>query len=72
MSWDVILLPTAHEDRLRILIYLSGFYQSTPIKFEQELQRAKERLAENPYGPSVYCDIPVFRRVIIGKKHTLF
>jgi len=72
MSWDVILLPKAHEDRLSAISYLSNFYPSTPLKFENALQRAKDRLAEDPYGPSAYYDMPVFRRVIIEKKYTMF
>jgi len=70
MNWDVILLPEAHEDRKNILFYLSGFYPSTPLKFDQELRRVKARLAYDPHG-SRYPGNPEYHRVFIGK-YTMF
>jgi len=64
-------LPKAHEEYEGILIYLSGYYPSTPLKFDQEYQRTKSRLAYNPHGFSRYPGNPEYRRVLIGK-YTLF
>ena len=71
MSWVVILLPKAHEDYARALIYLGGFYATTPLKFDAEYLRLKSRLEFNPRCCSPYPGNPAYRRAIVGK-YTLF
>ena len=71
MSWDVILLPRAHEDYKLIMRYLGRFYPSTPLRFDNEYLRTKSKLAYNPRCCSPYPDKPEYRRAIIGK-YTMF
>ena len=72
MSWDVTLLPKAHEDYKIIVIYLSRFYPSTPLRFDSEYQRVKGILAYNPRGCSVYPGNPAYRRAFVGKYTLLY
>ena len=72
MSWDVILLPRALDDYMDALDYLSGFYPTTPLKFDDELLRVKSRLAYNPRSCSVYPDFPAYRRALVGKYTLLY
>jgi len=72
MNWDVILLPKALEDYMEVLDYLSGFYPSTPLKFDDALLRMKSRLAYNPRCCSVYRGNPAYRRAFVGKYTMLY
>jgi len=72
MNWDVILLPKAHEDYKSILVYLSNFYPSTPLKFDNDYQRVKSILAYNPRGCSVYSYHPDYRRALVGNYTLLY
>ena len=55
-----------------MLIYLRGFYPSTPLKFDREYQRTKSRLEYNPRCCSPYPGCPAYRRAIVGKYSLLY
>jgi len=57
---------------LDILDYLSGFYPSTPLKFDGQLLHMKKLLAYNPRGCSTFPDNPAYRRALVGKYTMLY
>jgi len=59
-------LPKARKDFFAAIDYLSGFYPSTPRNFISAYAKAEQRIADNPYGYSVYPGLTL-RRAFAGK-----
>ena len=71
MKWHVKVLPEARRDYLNTIYFLSGFYPSTPVNFQNAYRRIIRQLEDNPYSWSEYYDYPIYRRAIAGK-YTIF
>ena len=71
MKWHVNVLPKARREYLNAISYLSGFYPSTPIRFQKAFESVIRQLEDNPYSWSEYYDCPLYRRAIAGK-YTVF
>jgi plasmid stabilization system protein ParE len=72
MGYEVSLLDSALEDVGTIVTYLSQFYPSTPEKFLASLEKVKLNLLFMPSMYPIYDDMPIFRKVVMGKYLVFF
>jgi plasmid stabilization system protein ParE len=72
MGYEVTLLDSAIEDVDSIVTYLSQFYPSTPEKFITALEKVKLNLQFMPSMYPIYDDVPIFRKVVMGKYLAFF
>ncbi|MFP3041032.1 type II toxin-antitoxin system RelE/ParE family toxin [Treponema primitia] len=66
MAYEVKLLKRAIEDIDGICQYLSQFYPGTSGRFLDDLERAIEGLAQNPYMYVEYENNKTYRRMIVN------
>jgi plasmid stabilization system protein ParE len=59
MSYKLVFLDLAFEDKRKIKTYLKQFYPSTPKKFITTLKDRIKALKDNPYMYPVMSTIPL-------------
>ncbi|MCL2634816.1 MAG: type II toxin-antitoxin system RelE/ParE family toxin [Oscillospiraceae bacterium] len=60
------IMKAAQYDYKDILEYLSQFYESTPKKFTEELNKFYDILEESPYAFMVYEPNTQYRRMVVA------
>jgi plasmid stabilization system protein ParE len=67
MPYKIVFLSLAKDDKLKIKLFLSRFYPSTPEKFITGLKNRISALRDNPYMYPVYEHNPTYRKMVIAR-----
>jgi len=71
MSYSIYYSNEAAQDLTDILVYLSQFYPSTPIRFRAALEHNLQLVSFNPHGCPRYEHRPEYRKLNV-KKYLVF
>jgi len=71
MNYVIRLEDEAKEDAAEIILYLSQFYENTPLRFEAALKRELRLLAFSP-GGARYEPKPEYRKCVFYNDYVMF